>query len=190
MPPSSTCHDGLLAAAAAEMLGMICHVARAGGRGRTCSAWGPSALPPHRLPASTAGTRIANVSQLSVLTALKHLHSLDLEGAPLADEPTYRAKVFEMLAVLPHFTAVDELNKNGERGAQQTAPCCRQPRWPVHTTVCRRSDATGGPARAGTRRWGAPTGGGSVDSWPGGAATNRLQFENLLPPPHASSCCR
>lgn len=62
---------------------------------------------------TAAGNRIANVQQLEPLKQLSQLHSLDLEGCPLADEPTYRFKVFEMLAVLPHFTAVDELNKNG-----------------------------------------------------------------------------
>lgn len=56
------------------------------------------------------------MQQLEPLKQLSHLHSLDLEGCPLADEPTYRSKVFEMLAVLPHFTAVDELNKNGASG--------------------------------------------------------------------------
>lgn len=57
------------------------------------------------------------MQQLEPLKQLSRLHSLDLEGCPLADEPTYRSKVFEMLAVLPHLTAVDELNKNGALGA-------------------------------------------------------------------------
>ena len=60
-----------------------------------------------------AGNRIASVKQLEPLQHLRSLHHLDLEGNPLADRPTYREEVFEMLAVLPHLATVDEHNKAG-----------------------------------------------------------------------------
>lgn len=80
-------------------------------RARCClmrRAAGPTPLLPY------TGNRIT-LAQLSALTSLHSLHSLDLEGNPAAESSTYRAQTFEMLAVLPHFSVVDELNKQGER---------------------------------------------------------------------------
>lgn len=70
----------------------------------------PSVPAPFPASNSAAGNRIATCKQLEPLKALKHLHSLDLEGCPLADMPEYRAHVFEEL---PSLTSVDEHNKNG-----------------------------------------------------------------------------
>lgn len=77
-----------------------------------------TASPTQPAPGPPAGNRI-KLQDLSILTSLSSLHSLDLEGNPASDLEEYRARVFEMLAVLPHLTAVDELNKQGE-GAQES----------------------------------------------------------------------
>lgn len=72
---------------------------------RRCRAPAPLSRP--------TGNRIAQ-GQLSALRSLHSLHSLDLEGNPCSEDANYRAKTFDMLAVLPHFAVVDELNKQGE----------------------------------------------------------------------------
>lgn len=69
-----------------------------------------------------------SVQALSVLTHLRALHSLDLEGNPLTDMPDYRAHVFE---ALPALASVDEMNKNGGwRSGPSDSPGARvSTRW-------------------------------------------------------------
>lgn len=61
-----------------------------------------------------AGNRIAKLEQLSPLTALRQLTSLDTVGCPLEDStPDYTSKVFEMLSVLPAFNYLNGMDRLG-----------------------------------------------------------------------------
>ena len=146
-------------------------------------------LPP---PPAPTGNRFT-LAQLSALTSLHSLHSLDLEGNPAAEKPTYRAQTFEMLAVLPHFAVVDELNKQGERPGglcplsiiQRVAgaPPCPHGAPPAARHPCRRL-LDGRASQPDAARHGAAGGAsGAVDSRPARGPRIQISCPRRCPSP-------
>ena len=137
----------------------------------------PAARSTHLAPSPAAGNRIATVGQLIPLKHLPSLHSLDLEGNPLADKPDYRPHVFEMLATL---TAVDDFNRQGE------SPALQVPSRPV---------AAGKPAGQGLHhppvpeRWQGPTSGSGCEGPAGGEGREAAATAGISRPLHVFKRC-
>ena len=137
----------------------------------------PVARSTHPAPSPAAGNRIATVGQLIPLKQLASLHSLDLEGNPLADKPDYRPHVFEMLATL---TAVDDFNRQGE------SPALQVPSRPV---------AAGKPAGQGLHhppvpeRWQGPTSGSGCEGPAGGEGREAAATAGISRPLHVFKHC-
>ena len=75
----------------------------------------PLARLPNLRDLDLSGNRIAAVSALAPLTALTNLTALDVSACPLeATDPDIRAKLFEMLAVLPALNYINGEDRLGE----------------------------------------------------------------------------